>query len=102
MNVENLMTDAINSNNRIKAPNQPAQQSSQKSAGKAPQAAPGAAVASAVVELSSERLLDQVGQLPEVDQSRVERIKTALANGEYQPDPQVIAQKFAEIEKLLP
>ena len=101
MNLENLMTDAINSNNRIKAPNQPAQQSSQKPSGKAAQAAPGAP-ASAVVELTSDRLLDQVGQLPEVNQSRVDSIKTALANGEYQPDPQVIAQKFAEIEKLLP
>ena len=101
MNVENLMTDAINNNNRIKASSQPAQQSSQKSAGKAPQAASGA-VASAVVELSSERLLDQVGQMPEVDQKRVDSIKAAITNGEYQPDPQVIAKKFAEIEKLLP
>ena len=29
-------------------------------------------------------------------------IKAAIANGEYQPNAEVIAQKFAEIEKLLP
>ncbi len=95
------MTDAINSNNRIKAPNQAAQQSPRKPADKTSTEAPNAP-ASAVVELSSESLMDQVGQLPEINQSRVDSIKAALANGDYQPDPQLIAKKFAEIEKLLP
>ncbi len=96
------MTDAINSNNRIKTPNQPAQQNTPKSTGQSARSAAPSAPASAVVDLSSDRLLDQVEQTPQVDQNRVDSIKAALANGEYRPDPQVIAQKFAEIEKLLP
>lgn len=95
------MTDAINTNNRIKTPVQPTQQGAQKSTGKAAKTMSGDA-ASTVVDLSSDRLMDQVGQIPEVNQSRVDSIKAALANGEYQPDAKIIAQKFAEIEKLLP
>lgn len=58
--------------------------------------------ASAVVELSSDQLLKQMKNLPEVDSQRVQSIKNALANGEYKPDPERIASKFAEIENLLP
>ena len=61
-----------------------------------------AAPASAVVELSSKQMMEQMENLPDVDSLRVESIKNALANGEYQPDPELIARKFAEIEKLLP
>jgi len=96
------MTDAINTNNRIKAPNQPAEQRAKNSPGTNSadsSAAPGSA--SAVVDLSSSKILEQMNSLPEVDSSRIDSIKNALANGEYKPDPEVIARKFAEIEKLL-
>lgn len=95
------MTDAINTNNRIKAPDQQHDQSAKNTAN-APSGTTSSSPASAVVDLSSSKVLEQMGKLPEVDSARVESIKTALANGEYQPDPEVIARKFAEIESLLP
>lgn len=96
------MTDPINVNNRLKAPVQPTEQRS-KGASDTPAARTSAnGSASDVVDLSSDKALLQVSQLPDIDSSKVERIKTALANGDYQPDPEVIARKFAEIEKLLP
>ena len=95
------MTDAINTNNRLKAPVQAPDSREQKPASSdSKQAANNPA--SAVVELSSEQLLDQVQQAPEIDKSRVESIKAAIANGQYKPNAEVIAQKFAEIEQLLP
>jgi negative regulator of flagellin synthesis FlgM len=95
------MTDAINTNNRINTPVQGAENRAQKPASNQSSGATNAP-ASAVVELSSEQLLEQMQQVPEVDSKRVEAIKTAIANGEYQPNSEVIAQKFAELEKLLP
>jgi len=95
------MTDAINSNNRVKAPNLPADNRTKpasNSAAKSEKSSP----ASAVVELSSDQLMKELERLPEVNSSRIESIKNALANGEYKPDPDVIARKFSEIEKLLP
>ncbi len=94
------MTDAINTNNRIKAPNQAHDQRAKNTAN-APAGNSSANPASAVVDLSSDKVMEQMGKLPEVDSSRIESIKTALANGEYQPDPEVIARKFSEIESLL-
>ena len=32
----------------------------------------------------------------------MDAVKQALTKGEYQPDAEVIARKYAEIEKLLP
>lgn len=95
------MTDAINSNNRIKTPNPPADQRTTGPAKAAGNSSP-AQAASAVVELSTSQLMQEMERLPEVDSSRVEAIKTALANGEYTPDPEMIARKFSEIENLLP
>ena len=95
------MTDAINSNNRIKAPSPAADQSAKKSAKTGADTA-AAGPASTVVELSSGQLMKQMENIPEVDSSKVEAIKNALANGEYQPDPEVIARKFSELERLLP
>lgn len=58
------------------------------------------------VELSSttliEELSEQVKNIPQVNEARVEAVKEALSNGEYQPDAEVIARKYSEIEKLLP
>lgn len=60
----------------------------------------------AIVELDSanllQRLNDQIQQLPDVNAARIESVKQALIKGEYQPDAEVIAKKFSEIEKLLP
>ncbi len=94
------MTDAINTNNRIKAPNQAHDQRAKNTA-HAPSGNSSANPASAVVDLSSSKILEQMQKLPEVDSNRIESIKTALANGEYRPDPEVIARKFSEIENLL-
>lgn len=95
------MTDAINTNNRIKAPNQAPEQRA-KNTTNAPSGSASSNSASSVVDLSSSKVMEQMGNLPEVDSSRIESIKTALANGEYKPDPEVIARKFSEIESLLP
>lgn len=95
------MTDAINTNNRIKAPNQAPEQRA-KNTSNTPAGKTESSPASAVIDLSSDKVLQQMGKLPEVDMSRIESIKAALANGEYQPDPEVIAKKFSEIESLLP
>ncbi len=95
------MTDPISTNNRINSPNQTHEQRAKNTA-KAPSAAGSTEHASAIVDLSSNKILDQINKLPEVDNNRIESIKAALANGEYQPDPEVIARKFSEIENLLP
>ena len=39
--------------------------------------------------------------LPEVDEARVERIRTAVANGDYHIDPRRVAQKFLELDGQL-
>jgi flagellar biosynthesis anti-sigma factor FlgM len=61
---------------------------------------------SATVELSGAALLgelsEQIKNLPEVNEARVDAVKQALSKGEYQPDAEVIARKYSEIEKLLP
>ena len=59
-----------------------------------------------VVDLSNSTLIqgleEQIKSLPEVNQARVDLIKQALSNGEYEADAEVIARKYSEIEKLLP
>ena len=95
------MTDAINTNNRLKTPN-PATDQRAKSSVKESSKSSDANQASAIVELSSDQILKQMKNLPEVDSQRIESIKSAIANGEYNPDPEVIARKFSEIENLLP
>lgn len=60
----------------------------------------------AILELSNatvlESISEQIDKLPEVNEALVASIKQSLAQGEYQPDANVIARKFQEIEKLLP
>jgi negative regulator of flagellin synthesis FlgM len=40
-------------------------------------------------------------ELPEIDQPRVDRIRAAIANGEYHVDPRRVAQKFLELDGQL-
>jgi negative regulator of flagellin synthesis FlgM len=41
------------------------------------------------------------GSLPAVDQARVQEIQQSIANGTYQVNPQTVAQKMLELERLL-
>ncbi len=105
------MTDAINIHNRARntttqtdaktSTSVETKSSSTASATSASQSSP-----SAVVDLSSSKLLKNIGEkidtLPEVNEARVTSIKQSLTQGEYKPDAEVIARKFSEIEKLLP
>ena len=106
------MTDPINSQNRLRNTGVSgdtrtgATAKSNKQAAENKSAAGTTAGESAIVELSStallEELSEQIKNLPEVNDARVEAVKQALSNGEYQPDAEVIARKYSEIEKLLP
>lgn len=104
------MTDAINTQNRLQSPaiksesqSKPNSSSTSVSSGGKSSAGSGAA---AIVELKNSNVLQNlnasINQLPEVNSAKVESVKDALARGEYQPDAEVIAKKFSEIEKLLP
>lgn len=98
------MTDAINNNSRIRTStpaidnkNQTASQpTAQQSAGNN---------SSTVVDIKSTKLLEtmatEIEKVPDIDHAKVDSIKSAIANGDYQANPEVIAQKFIEIEKLL-
>lgn len=95
------MTDAINTNNRLKVSNQPYENKAKSPVASNSKTSAGAS-ASAVVELSSDQVLKAMQNLPEVNSNRIESIKAAIANGEYKPNAEMIAQKFSEIEQLLP
>ena len=92
------MTDAINSNNRIKAPSPAADQSAKKSAKTGADTA-AAGPASTVVELSSGQLMKQMENVPEVDRGKVEAIKTALREGTYPFNAERIAEKMINMER---
>lgn len=66
----------------------------------------GASGETGTVELSTtgliEQLSEQIKNLPEVNEARVDAVKQALGKGEYKTDAEVIARKYSEIEKLLP
>lgn len=105
------MTDAINTQNRPRntgvstdtkagATAKTSQQTAQN------KSKAGTTGETSTVELSStgliEQLSEQIKNLPEVNEARVEAVKQALGKGEYKPDAEVIARKYSEIEKLLP
>ncbi len=105
------MTDPINTQNRLR--NTPVSGDARSdAAAKADKSASDSRAPAkggddgAVVELSNaallEELREQIKNLPQVNEARVEAVKQALGRGEYQPDAEVIARKYAEIEKLLP
>jgi len=104
------MTDPINTNNR---PRNTGVSADTRSGAAAKTSQPPAQDKAAsrsdeagVVELSGAALLaeleEQIKNLPEVNEARVDAVKQALTKGEYQPDAEVIARKYSEIEKLLP
>ncbi|MDH3221530.1 MAG: flagellar biosynthesis anti-sigma factor FlgM [Gammaproteobacteria bacterium] len=105
------MTDPINTQNRLRNTGV----STDARAGSADKAdrqsargksAAGKADDSDKVQLSGaariDELSEQIKNLPQVNEARVEAVKQALTKGEYQPDAEVIARKYSEIEKLLP
>lgn len=103
------MTDPINTQNRLRnnvvTPDSKASGAARPaSSGEASNAKP--RDEASLLELSSASLLEemseQIRNLPEVNEARVEAVKQALSNGEYEPDAEVIARKYSEIEKLLP
>ena len=105
------MTDPINTQNRARQTGVSSDTkagSTAKSGGNtAASTRSGASQSNAsTVDLSNATLLqeleEQIKNLPEVSDVRVEAVKQALSNGEYEPDAEVIARKYIEIEKLLP
>lgn len=105
------MTDPLNTQNRVRnstvAPDNRANATAKNAKQPAQsESAAGARKGTDSVELSNAKLIEelneQIRNLPEVNEARVEAVKQALSNGEYQPDAEVIARKYSEIEKLLP
>lgn len=105
------MTDPINTHNRLRNTGVSADtrtgstaKTNQQPATAKP--ASGSSDEASTVELSSttliEELNEQIKNLPEVNEARVEAVKQALSDGKYQPDAEVVARKYSEIEKLLP
>lgn len=102
------MTDAINNQNRLRSsPSSIEQKSPTAIQTKTTPASTNDSQTntSAVVNISSSKILAsmqaEVDKLPDIDQSKIDSIKQALADGSYQTNADTIAQKFIEIEKLL-
>ena len=103
------MTDAINTHNRLRTngiSNDTRAGSTANTGQQAESRKTGAAGEASVVDLSNSTLIqelqEEIKNLPEVNQARVDAIKNALSNGEYEANAEVIARKYSEIEKLLP
>ena len=105
------MTDPINTQNRLRNTGVSSDSRAGSTAKTGQASAQGNAAAAkadeaSVVQLSGaallEELSEQIKNLPEVNEARVDALKQALTKGEYQPDAEVIARKYSEIEKLLP
>ena len=101
------MSDAINTQNRLRNTGVSGDTKAGSTAKTNQQAAQKQPASEAsTVELSSttliEELSEQIKNLPQVNEARVEAIKQAIGKGEYQTDAEVIARKYSEIEKLLP
>lgn len=105
------MSDAINTQNRLRNTGVSGDTKAGSTAKTNQQTAQDKSVVStkneaSTVELSSatliEELSEQIKNLPEVNEARVEAIKQAIGKGEYKADAEVIARKYREIEKLLP
>lgn len=99
------MTDAINNQNRVRTTTPSSvgnkEESTQKQASNTSSQSP----SSSVVDLKSTKILEamsaEIEKIPDMDMAKVDAIKQSIANGDYQPNAEVIAQKFTEIERLL-
>lgn len=105
------MTDPINTQNRLRNTGVSSDTRAGSAAKTSQSSAQGKATTAksdeaSTVQLSGAALLEELGEqiknLPEVNEARVDAVKQALTKGEYQPDAEVIARKYSEIEKLLP
>ncbi len=98
------MTDAINNQNRIQNTSPSLDNKAQPSQKSAPSAS-SQTTSSTVVDIKSTQILEamstQIDKLPDMNMAKVDAIKLSIANGDYQPNAEVIAQKFTEIERLL-
>ncbi len=98
------MTDAINTQNRMRNTTPLMENKGQST--QSPNAKTSSqSSSSTVVDIKSTQLLEtmsaQLDKIPDMDMSKVDAIKQSIANGDYQPNAEVIAQKFTEIERLL-
>lgn len=100
------MTDAINTQNRIRTATPTTEnkgQSTQQSSSQASSQSSNSS--SSVVDIKSTKILEtmtaEIKNVPDMDTAKVDAIKQSIANGDYQPNADVIAQKFTEIERLL-
>jgi len=98
------MTDAINSHNRVRNTTPTIENKGQSSQASTSQSS-SSQTSSSVVDIKSTKLLEtlsaEIDKIPDMDMAKVDSIKQSIANGDYQPNPEVIAQKFIEIERLL-
>lgn len=98
------MTDAINTQNRMQTAT-PSVESKNPSSQQVAQGSSSQASSSSVVDIKSTKLLEamfsEIDKIPDMDSAKVDAIKQSIANGDYQPNAEVIAQKFTEIERLL-
>jgi len=97
------MTDAINSHNRVRTTTPSIENKGSSTQTSSSQSSP--QTSSSVVDIKSTQLLEtlstEIDKLPDMDMSKVDAIKQSITNGDYQPNADVIAQKFIEIERLL-
>lgn len=102
------MTDPVNTQIRSQTSNSASAQNNTNKANTEQSGRPneGNGSAAVIVELSSSALVKsldaEIRNTPDIDQGKIDSIKLALQNGEYIPNADVIAEKFAEIESLLP
>ena len=101
------MTNTINTNNQLRTGTVTADKNN-VSSNTAGNQASSSATTESTDQLSlqsaslTQQVNDKISSTPEINQSRVDAIKDALARGEYKPDAEQIAKKFIEIESLLP
>jgi negative regulator of flagellin synthesis FlgM len=73
-------------------------------AGSAPRATPSGPSDAVTLSADASKIISleaKLRGLPEIDQPRVDRIRTAIANGDYHVDPRRVAQKFLELDGQL-
>lgn len=98
------MTDAISSHNRVRTTT-PNIDNKGASSQATPSQSSNSQSSSSVVDIKSTKLLEalsaKIDKIPDMDMAKVDSIKQSIANGDFQPNADVIAQKFIAIERLL-